>query len=391
MVSPGCNIVIMGVSCFDGMAGSTRVRNLFEPLINKKSITANNLIYQTDNKEAIGEKGNLNNINFKVIGFRLSNLFTIFSFWGRGFSFLKASKKAGYKNIIYNYNYPDLKNIVFLLYARLIGYKIILDIIEDNRYEAHVSFINKVRLKTSIFLFKISRFFTDYYIAISEHLYKRVEIISKGKTPVSLIPITVNLNYFKNTGYQPDKNDLKIFYGGSFAEKDGLEFLLDAFEQVSKIDNNIKLILTGAGNQFDIDKLKLRINGTANNGRIIYKGFLNTADYYATLNSCDLFCMTRINSRFANAGFPFKLGEFLASGKGVIATKVGDVTKYLFNEVNALLINPDSAEDIAEALLNFIKNPEKIKSLGLEARKTAETYFDSEKVSDNLLSIFNSV
>ena len=80
MTSSGCNIVIMGVSCFDGMAGSTRVRNLFEPLISKNLITANNLIYQTDNKEPIGKSGKLNNINFKIIDFRLSNIFTILVF-----------------------------------------------------------------------------------------------------------------------------------------------------------------------------------------------------------------------------------------------------------------------------------------------------------------------
>ena len=66
MVSPGYNIVVMGVSCFDGMASSTRVRNLIEPLINKKLITANNLVYQKDNQVPIGKSGILNNINFKM-------------------------------------------------------------------------------------------------------------------------------------------------------------------------------------------------------------------------------------------------------------------------------------------------------------------------------------
>jgi glycosyltransferase involved in cell wall biosynthesis len=391
MTSSGCNIVIMGVSYFDGMAGSTRVRNIFEPLVRKNLIKAANLIYQTDNKVLIGKEGKLNDLNFRVIGFRLGNIFSIFSFWSSGISFLRNNKQQGCKNILYNYNYPDLKNIVFILYAKLIGYKIILDIIEDNRYEAHVGVINKVRIKTSLFLFKLSRRFTSAYVAISDHLYSRAEIIAKGKAPVYLIPITVNLNYFNNIGYQPDKNNLKIFYGGSFAEKDGLAYLLDAYDTVSKEDKNIQLILTGLGNQADTDKLKRRIDRSENMNRIIFKGFLNTNDYYDALNSCDIFCMTRINSKFANAGFPFKLGEFLASGKGVIATKVGDVPKYLFNDVNALLINPDSASDIAGALTAFIKNPEKISSLGLEARRTAEAYFDSERVSEKLLSIFNSV
>jgi glycosyltransferase involved in cell wall biosynthesis len=391
MNATSCNIVIMGVSYFDGMAGSTRVRNLFEPLVRKNLVKTSNLIYQSDNKEPIGTDGTLNGVDFRVIGFNLRNIFSIFGFWSRGMSFLKGSKQAGANNILYNYNYPDLKNIFFLLYAKTLGYRIILDIIEDNRYEAHASFINKVRIKTSLFLFRISRRFTSAYVAISEHLYDRAELISKGKIPVHLIPITVNLNYFKNGDYRPDKNNLKIFYGGSFAAKDGLAYLLDAYETVSKEDSNIKLVLTGLGNPADTDKLKQRIGRSANSNRIIFKGFLNTDEYYATLNSCDIFCMTRINSQFANAGFPFKLGEFLASGKGVIATKVGDVPKYLFNNVNALLISPDSAGDIAGALSTFIKNPEKINSLGSEARRTAETHFDSERISEKLLSIFNSV
>jgi glycosyltransferase involved in cell wall biosynthesis len=392
MISSRCNIVIMGVSCFDGMASSTRVRNLFEPLISKNLIQANNLVYQKDNREPIGKSGTLNNINFKIIDFRLSNIFSLFGFWGGGMSFIKKSKRPGCKNIIYNYNYADLKNIIFLLYARMIGYKIIIDIIEDNRFERPDGFINKIRLKTSIILFKSSRRFTDHFVAISEQLYKRAELVSKGKVPVTLIPITVNLNYFKVNGYQTNKNNLKIFYGGSFAVKDGLKYLISAFDEVSKKDNGIELILTGSAPiKKDLEEIQAQIDRIEAKDRIKFMGFLKTEDYYNLLNNCDIFCMTRINSIYANAGFPFKLGEFLAAGKAVIATKVGDVPNYLFNDVNALLINPDSVEELSEAIMTIIKNPEKIRSLGPEARRTAETNFDSEKVSVKLLSIFETV
>ncbi len=391
MVSTKCNIMIMGVSCFDGMASSTRVKNLIEPLINKNLVTAHNLIYQKDNREPIGKSGILNNINFKIIDFRLGNPFSIFSFWGSGMSFLKKNRKKGEKNILYNYNYADLKNIVFLLYARMIGYKIILDIIEDNRFERPDGFVNRFRLKTSIFLFRFSRKFTDYFVAISEQLYERVEQNAKGKVPVSLIPITVNLNYFKRNGYHADKNNLKIFYGGSYAVKDGLKYLIDAFDVVSKKDEGIQLILTGSAPiKSDLEEIKTKIDKVAAKNRIRFMGFLKTEDYYNLLNNCDIFCMTRINSVYANAGFPFKLGEFLAAGKAVIATRVGDVPNYLFNDVNALVINPDSVEELSDAIMTVVNNPEKINTLGPEARKTAETYFDSEKVSMKLLSIFES-
>ncbi|WP_462249650.1 glycosyltransferase [Ferruginibacter sp.] len=386
-----CNIVVMGVSCFDGMASSTRVRNLLTPLLEKKLITVGNLIYQKDTRENIGKQGNLNNISFKVIGFRLSNIFSVFSFLFGGLSFLKRSKKAGCKNIIYNYNAPDVKNIFFILYARLIGYKVIFDIIEDNSFEAHVGFINKFRIKTSVFLLRRCRYFADGMVGISEHLYQLVQVLSKNKIPCYLIPITVNLNYFKNNSTAKQTGNLQIFYGGSFGKKDGLEYLISAFDKVSTVHTTSKLIFTGLGHKQDMERVNAQIAKAINKDRIVYKGFLSNEAYYELLNDCDIFCMTRVNSKFANAGFPFKLGEFLASGKAVVATNVGDVSNYLFNDVNALVITPDSVDALVDALLILIEQPAKRQAIGIEARKTAERFFDSETVGMKLLSIFQSV
>jgi glycosyltransferase involved in cell wall biosynthesis len=390
MIDKGCNIVIMGVSCFDGMASSMRVRNLFEPLVQKKLITASNLIYQKDNREPIGKQGVINDINFRIIGFRLANIFSVFTFFGGGISFLHHSKKKGCKNIIYNYNAPDIKNIFFILYGRLIGYKIIFDIIEDNSFEAHVGLVNKFRIKSSVFLFKRSRYFASAMVGISDHLYKLIQTVTQNKIPAYLIPITVNLNYFKKIN-TAKKDKLQIFYGGSFGKKDGLEYLISAFDEVSKRHHNIDLILTGMGHKQDMDRINVQIEKAINKDRIIYKGFLSTSDYYTLLNECDIFCMTRVNSKFANAGFPFKLGEFLASGKAVVATNVGDVPNYLFNGINALVINPDSVKELVDALLLLIEDAAKRESLGTEARKTAERFFDSDIVGAKLLSIFKTV
>jgi glycosyltransferase involved in cell wall biosynthesis len=382
----------MGVSCFDGMASSMRVRNLMEPLVEKKLVAVNNLIYQKDNKEPIGKSGNRNDINFKVIGFSLKNIFSVFGFVFGGLAFIGKCKKKGSKNILYHYNYPDIKSICFILYAKLKGYKVIFDVIEDNSYQSHVGFVNKLRIKTSVFLFKYIRFFADGMIGISEHLYQLVKTVTKNKIPCYLIPITVNLKYFTNgNGTAAAKNTMQIFYGGSFGQKDGLEYLIKAFDKVSAQHPAAELVFTGVGHKIDMDRINMHIENAANKNKINYKGFLGTDEYYSLLKGCDIFCMTRVNSKFANAGFPFKLGEFLASGKAVVATNVGDVSNYLFNDVNAMVISPDSVDEIAEALDILINNPEKRKSLGIEARKTAEQFFDSDKVGMQLLSIFKAV
>lgn len=382
--------MVIGVSCFDGMASSMRVRNLLEPLIEKDLVTVNNLIYQKDNLEKIGKEGTLNNISFRVIGFRLKNIFSLFGFVFKGMGFLRKRKQKGQKNIIYSYSYPDVKNIFFIIYGRIIGYKVVFDIVEDHKYMAHVGFINKLRIKSSLFFFKYSRNLADAMVGISDHLYKLSRITTQDKIPSYLIPITVNLRYFTNINTDTNKKELKIFYGGSFGKKDGLEYLVSAFDEVSRVHDNVQLILTGLGHKLDMDRIFAQIDKVQHKERILYKGFLSTEEYYKTLNECDIFCMTRVNSEFANAGFPFKLGEFLASGKAVVATSVGDVPNYLFNDINAMVIKPDSTEDLIDALLLLIEDPEKRKIIGAEARKTAEKCFDSDTIGLKLLSIFQA-
>lgn len=385
------NVLVLGVSLLDGMASSVRVRNLIEPLIENNSITVKNLIYAKHRIGKVEQLALLKSILYKVIDFRLQNPFSTARFLLEGFKFLKKSKSPTDKNILYHYDYPDIKSIFFILYAKFLGYKVIIDLIEDNNFVTHyVSFINKVRIISSRFFLKISPWVTDGYIAISNHLVNKVRILTD--TPVFLIPISVNLDFFKANGEDvPGSKEIKIFYGGSFASKDGLEFLIDAFDEVSKKFDHVNLILTGRGLESDMETMLSQIQRLKHKDRVLFKGYLETDEYYSVMNECDIFCMTRNKSRYANAGFPFKLGEFLAAGKGVIATKVGDVQNYLVNGENSLLIDSESTGQLSEAISYFIQNSDQIKTLGNRARETAELNFDSNKLSQNILRIFKAV
>jgi glycosyltransferase involved in cell wall biosynthesis len=391
MDSAKYNLVVIGFSCFEGMAPSKRLRNLFDPLIKKNLINVNNLIFKEEIVEPIAEYGEIDSINYRVIGYKITNILTVLNFFFIGLHFLKKNKRPNYINIIYNYNGPDIQNIIFLLFGRFIGYKIICDIVEDQRYNRKVSFLNSIRITSSILLLRHSRYFANSLIGISEHLRYRLKAISKNKIPVFLIPISVNLENFENSNHIKANSNLKIFYGGSFTEKDGIEHLIDAFDEVAKKHNNIELVITGRGIKSDLDRLNYLINKAVYKDKILFRGFLNATDYYSLLNECDIFCMIRVDSKYANAGFPFKLGEYLASGKAIIATNVGDVPKYLINNVNAIVILPSSVKGLADSLSFLIENPDKMRSIGIEGRKTAETFFDSEKVSMKLYSILQLI
>jgi glycosyltransferase involved in cell wall biosynthesis len=177
---------------------------------------------------------------------------------------------------------------------------------------------------------------------------------------------------------------LKVFYGGSFGDKDGIIFLLRGFEMACESNSNIELILTG--------KISNQMNGIVQrliaesqwNMRIKYLGCIPTEEYFETMVNSDILCMTRINTTFAKSGFPFKLGEYLASGNAIISTDVGDVSKYIVNRHNAILINPGSEVEICDAIILLCQDSQLRTRIGIAGKETASKYFSTNLVSDIL-------
>jgi glycosyltransferase involved in cell wall biosynthesis len=388
------HILIIGVEYIGIMASTTRLRNLIEPLVDKPNLYFSNLIFPFNKKLfPKAEKGIKNNVVYQVIGYDLFNLLSIIAFFIKGSVFIRKKRKKLAKNIMYVYNYPNVENFVFILFAKAIGYKIIFDIVEDFQFRSDFkSLKSKLKTKSAIIMFEMIGFFANGCIAISMHLEKKCIQLSQNKFPVSLIPISTDFSHFNKISTS-EKNDefTSFFYGGSFGYKDGIELLLKAFEIVVTQDNNVRLILTGTGAERHIKRLLHLLANSSSKKKIKYLGYLSERQYYQMLNNCDIMCMTRINSNFANAGFPFKLGGFLASGKPVICTPVGDVPHYLTHMENTIFVKPGNEFSLADAMLYCIHNRYVCKNIGLNGRKVAEEHFDRINVSNELLKFFQKI
>jgi glycosyltransferase involved in cell wall biosynthesis len=375
------HILILGVSLYEGMAGSVRVRNLLEPMIQTKGVVWSNLFFtKLAGNHSAGSRDNL-----KEVEVELSSPRSVFRFLRDSFRFIRKKKVSGSLNVFYAYDTPDLKTILPILYAKMLGYKIILDIVEDNSVALSFDGImNRIRIKSGQYLLSMSPYFADLVIVISTHLKGKLDHIYKDLSKVLYIPVTVDL---KKIPFNPTYRSRaeKVFYGGSFGKKDGLDVLIKAFSKVSGEFPHAELILTGKGeNKKDFNEIMELIASSEASAQIKYLGFLNSEDYLRTLGECDVFCVTRNNSKAANTGFPSKLSEFLAAGKAVIASSVGDVGTILTNEENALLISPEDEKAMYDSLKQIFLDSSLIERLGTSGRKTAEVNFDNQKFS-NLL------
>ena len=80
----------------------------------------------------------------------------------------------------------------------------------------------------------------------------------------------------------------------------------------------------------------------------------------------------------ANAGFPGKTAELLASGKAILATKFSDLPLYLTNGVNAMISEIGDHITYAQNLEKLIVDKMQRDSIGAHARETALKMFSAK-------------
>ena len=91
-----------------------------------------------------------------------------------------------------------------------------------------------------------------------------------------------------------------------------------------------------------------------------------------------------MNSPFANAGFPFKLGEYLSTGNPVVATNVSNIEEYLSNREDVMLVKPEDIGELSEAILYLLLNPSTAKDIGVAGREVCRKHFNPNKNGQNL-------
>jgi glycosyltransferase involved in cell wall biosynthesis len=91
---------------------------------------------------------------------------------------------------------------------------------------------------------------------------------------------------------------------------------------------------------------------------VIFTGLIPYKQIPEKLKSCDVLVLARPSGTQAEAGFPTKLGEYLASKKPVVITKVGDIPAFFTDGFNALLAEPDSPGSVANKISWVKDNPD---------------------------------
>lgn len=384
------NIIFLGGFAYpEGMAGTKRVSSLINYL-KAHQHQVHVIIIHNDpiNLEKYGAQGSYKGIPFITIGkdldFNILLPLRIIKLIYEIFIYLKNNRIKNDKNILYVYNGINYENILFVKIARLFHFKVVTDIVEDNLLiEEDLSYKTKLRTRSNNYFENKIVKSTHGIIVISHHLKNKLSIITKNSIPILLLPpcILIEPDHFK---INQSSNVTRFFYAGTFGNKDGIALLINAFNNLSKIYNNCELILAGKPYNH-----KSYLNNS--NPKIIFIGFIPEEEYKKELYNADVLCMTRINSGYANAGFPFKLVEYLSTGKPVIASNVSDVNIYLKDKIDAFLYSADNLDELITTMEYILNNPSKAANVGKRGLDSALKNFNVSVEGKKLIEYLENI
>lgn len=178
-----------------------------------------------------------------------------------------------------------------------------------------------------------------------------------------------------------------ILFLGRFNLVKGIDYLLNAYSQISseQISQNIILVIMGVnfGYQDEMENLIKRLNLQ---DKILLLKKPSREDVISAYHSCEFLVLP---SRWELS--PLTPVEGFACKKPTISSKLHGIPYVIEDNITGLLVEPENTSDLANAIRKFLKNPDLVTQMGNNGYKKVEEVFNSEHMTEKILEVYKSV
>ncbi len=170
---------------------------------------------------------------------------------------------------------------------------------------------------------------------------------------------------------------------GNFRDKKGIEYLLDACQNLK---TEFTLLFVG---DFVAKEREYWEQELANSGledKIVITGKISREEALAYLPYIDIFAIPSLND-----GCPNALLEAMLAEKAIVGTNVDAIGEIIEDGVNGLLVNPYSSEELAIAIAKLINRPLLRQTLGKLAKQKVLQELNPTIEQDNWAKVYHHV
>lgn len=175
-----------------------------------------------------------------------------------------------------------------------------------------------------------------------------------------------------------------VLYLGRLAPYKGVHYLVKAIPLILRVKPGVKFLIAGS-RRYDMLNLPGMAESLGVRRSVIFTGFIPdklVPKFYAC---CDISCYPSLWE-----GFGLPVAEAGATGKPVVAFRVGAIPEVVENGLTGLLVEPDHTQ-LAEAVIALLEDEEMRRKMGREARNRVSQLFSWRRMVEKTLKVYEEV
>lgn len=173
-------------------------------------------------------------------------------------------------------------------------------------------------------------------------------------------------------------NSVVFGWCGRITRDKGHNELFAAFREINKVDKSARLMMVGSyDNEGTINPALFKWAKSCR--EVVFTGRVPADEVQNMYSAMDVFC-----SLSYREGFGLVVIEAAAMGLPSIVTNVPGQIDTHENGVTGITVHDHDVQSVVEAMNFYINNPDKLREMGLEARKQVVEKFDQNNLFDKL-------
>lgn len=181
--------------------------------------------------------------------------------------------------------------------------------------------------------------------------------------------------------YHPDGP--LIFFGRLDFSK-GIDVLIEALAKLHANGIHRRCLIVGRGPaRPDVQRALTKYNL---NDHVDLVGWQDPSSLAELLETASVAVLPSREESFGNT-----MAESMAACVPVVSTRVGSIPEVVVDEETGLLVPPDNAEALSQAILRCLQNPEEAHTFANNGRERAETYFTWDSSARRFETIFRNL
>jgi glycosyltransferase involved in cell wall biosynthesis len=234
---------------------------------------------------------------------------------------------------------------------------------------------------------------SDSVSVSSEYLKKLALSFGVKREGISYIPVGANLKQFN-----PDIDGSRIrqvykitgslvLYIGQLHGAQYIDLFIKAANVVLHKYPHVSFMIVGEG--FMENSLRILVKELGIDDKVIFTGSVSHQEIPEYIAAADVCVAPFRDTKVARCKSPLKIVEYLASGKAIVASNVGEVRRMLGGV--GILVEPGKSLSLAEGILRLLGERHLRDNLGRFARQRAEEKYNWEVSARNLMEAYRGL